>query len=61
MQNMEIYEIIFVYFFPKLTWTDRVKDSYRAFILSKALNSIHQMNLPNKDFHYKNILVDEFL
>ncbi|EXX54523.1 Tpk2p [Rhizophagus irregularis DAOM 197198w] len=42
--------------FPKLTWT------YRANILielSKALTSIHQMNLVHKDFHCKNILVDK--
>ncbi|PKK64563.1 kinase-like protein [Rhizophagus irregularis] len=43
-------------FFPKLTWTDRVKILIE---LSKALNSIHQMNLLHKDFHCKNILVDE--
>ncbi|EXX71792.1 uncharacterized protein OCT59_022317 [Rhizophagus irregularis] len=43
-------------FFPKLTWTYRAKILIE---LSKALNSIHQMNLVHKDFHCKNILVDE--
>ncbi|CAB4394746.1 unnamed protein product [Rhizophagus irregularis] len=43
-------------FFPILTWTDRVKILIE---LSKALNSIHQMNLLHKDFHCKNILIDE--
>ncbi|CAB4486204.1 uncharacterized protein OCT59_022319 [Rhizophagus irregularis] len=43
-------------FFPKLTWTDRAKILIE---LSKALYSIHQMNLVHKDFHCKNILVDE--
>ena len=42
-------------FFPKLTWTDRAKILIE---LSKALNSLHQMNLVHKDFHCKNILVD---
>ncbi|CAB4394741.1 unnamed protein product [Rhizophagus irregularis] len=43
-------------FFPKLTWTDRAKILIE---LSKALYSLHQMNLVHKDFHCKNILVDE--
>ncbi|PKC14152.1 kinase-like protein [Rhizophagus irregularis] len=43
-------------FFPKLTWTDRIKILIE---LSKALNSLHQMNLLHMDFHCKNILVDE--
>ncbi|CAB5186073.1 unnamed protein product [Rhizophagus irregularis] len=43
-------------FFPKLTWTDRAKILIE---LSKALNSIHQMNLVHRDFHCKNILVGE--
>ncbi|PKY42633.1 hypothetical protein RhiirA4_456465, partial [Rhizophagus irregularis] len=43
-------------FFPILTWTNRVKILIE---LSKALNSIHQMNLLHKDFHCKNILIDE--
>jgi serine/threonine protein kinase len=42
--------------FSKLTWTDRAKILIE---LSKALNSLHQMNLLHKDFHCKNILVDE--
>uniref|UniRef100_U9UKJ1 Protein kinase domain-containing protein n=1 Tax=Rhizophagus irregularis (strain DAOM 181602 / DAOM 197198 / MUCL 43194) TaxID=747089 RepID=U9UKJ1_RHIID len=43
-------------FFPKLTWTNKVKILIE---LSKALNSLHQMNILHKDFHCKNILVDE--
>ncbi|RIA91439.1 kinase-like domain-containing protein [Glomus cerebriforme] len=43
-------------FFQKLTWTDKVEIIIK---LSKALNSLHQMNLLHKDFHCKNILVDE--
>ena len=43
-------------FFPKLTWTDRANILIE---LSKALNSLHQMDLVHKDFHCKNILVDE--
>ncbi|GES77932.1 kinase-like domain-containing protein [Rhizophagus clarus] len=43
-------------FFPKLTWADRAKILIE---LSKALNSLHQMNLIHRDFHCKNILVDE--
>ncbi|GES77926.1 kinase-like domain-containing protein [Rhizophagus clarus] len=43
-------------FFPKLTWTDRVKILIE---LSKALNSLHQINLLHKDFHCKNILIDK--
>jgi serine/threonine protein kinase len=43
-------------FFPKLTWTDRAKILIE---LSKALNSLHQMNLLHRDFHCKNILVDK--
>ncbi|RGB31173.1 kinase-like domain-containing protein, partial [Rhizophagus diaphanus] len=43
-------------FFPKLTWIDRAKILLE---LSKALNSLHQMNLLHRDFHCKNILVDE--
>ncbi|RGB38916.1 kinase-like domain-containing protein [Rhizophagus diaphanus] len=42
--------------FPKSTWTYRAKILIE---LSKALNSIHQMNLVHKDFHCKNVLVDE--
>ncbi|CAB5353477.1 unnamed protein product [Rhizophagus irregularis] len=45
-------------FFPKLTWIDRAKILLE---LSKALNSLHQMNLLHRDFHCKNILVDEEL
>ncbi|RGB38921.1 kinase-like domain-containing protein, partial [Rhizophagus diaphanus] len=43
-------------FFPKLTWTDRIKILIE---LSKALNFLHKMNLLHMDFHCKNILVDE--
>ena len=43
-------------FFPKLTWTDKAKILVE---LSKALNSLHQMNLLHRDFHCKNILVDD--
>jgi serine/threonine protein kinase len=42
--------------FSKLTWTDRAKILIE---LSKALNSLHQMNLLHKDFHCKNILIDD--
>ena len=42
-------------FFPKLTWTDKAKILIK---LSKALNSLHQMNLLHRDLHCKNILVD---
>ena len=42
--------------FSKLTWTDRAKILVE---LSKALNSLHQLNLLHKDFHCKNILVDK--
>ena|SRR5581483_881445 len=42
-------------FFPKLTWSDRAEILMN---LSKALNSFHQMNLLHRDFHCKNILVD---
>ncbi|RIA83970.1 kinase-like domain-containing protein [Glomus cerebriforme] len=43
-------------FFPKLTWTDKIKILIE---LLKALNSLHQMSLLHRDFHCKNILVDE--
>ena len=43
-------------FFSKLTWTDKVEILIK---LSKALKSIHEMNLIHRDFHCKNILVDE--
>ncbi|RIA91440.1 kinase-like domain-containing protein [Glomus cerebriforme] len=43
-------------FFTKLTWSDKVEILIK---LSKALNSLHQMNLVHRDFHCKNILVDE--
>ena len=41
--------------FP-LTWTNKANILIK---LSKALNFFHQMNLLHKDFHCKNILVDE--
>ena len=41
--------------FPKLTWTDKAAILIK---LSKALNSLHQMNVLHRDFHCKNILVD---
>ena len=43
-------------FFSQLTWTDKAKILIE---LSKALNYLHQMNLLHRDFHCKNILVDE--
>ncbi|RIA81552.1 kinase-like domain-containing protein, partial [Glomus cerebriforme] len=43
-------------FFHKLTWTDKIKILIE---ITKALNSLHQMNFLHKDFHCKNILVDE--
>ncbi|RIA82954.1 kinase-like domain-containing protein [Glomus cerebriforme] len=43
-------------FFHKLTWTDKIKILIE---ISKALNSLHQMNLLHRDFHCKNILVDD--
>ena len=43
-------------FFPKLTWTDKVKILIE---ISKALNSLHESNILHRDFHCKNILVDD--
>src|ERR1051325_8833155 len=42
--------------FPSLKWTDKANILIE---LSKALNSLHQMNFLHRDFHCKNILVDE--
>src|SRR6266542_6875492 len=42
--------------FPKLTWTDKVKILIE---ISKALNSLHELNILHRDFHCKNILVDD--
>ena len=43
-------------FFSKLTWTNKIEI---LISLSEALNSLHRMNLVHRDFHCKNILVDE--
>ncbi|CAB5365182.1 unnamed protein product [Rhizophagus irregularis] len=43
-------------FFPKLTWADRIEILIN---ISKALKHIHEMNLIHRDFHCKNVLVDE--
>ncbi|GBB84323.1 hypothetical protein RclHR1_10940003 [Rhizophagus clarus] len=43
-------------FFPSLNWTDKANILIKV---SKALDSLHRMNLFHKDFHCKNILVDE--
>jgi serine/threonine protein kinase len=42
--------------FPELTWADRIEILVN---ISKALKSIHEKNLVHRDFHCKNILVDE--
>ena len=42
-------------FFSKLTWANKAEILIK---LSKALNSLHQMSLLHRDFHCKNILVD---
>src|SRR6266542_250342 len=42
--------------FPKLTWTDKVKILIE---ISKALNSLHESNILHRDFHCKNLLVDD--
>jgi serine/threonine protein kinase len=42
--------------YPKLTWAERIEILIN---ISKALKSIHEMNLVHGDFHCKNILVDE--
>ena len=42
--------------YQTLTWLDKLKS---LLDISKALNSIHQMKIVHKDFHSKNILVDD--
>jgi serine/threonine protein kinase len=42
--------------FSNLNWTDKANILIE---LSNALNSLHKMNLLHRDFHCKNILVDE--
>jgi serine/threonine protein kinase len=39
-----------------LNWTDKANILIK---ISKAINFLHQMNLFHRDFHCKNILVDE--
>ncbi|RGB38912.1 kinase-like domain-containing protein, partial [Rhizophagus diaphanus] len=43
-------------FFSELTWADRIEILIN---ISKALKHIHEMNLIHRDFHCKNVLVDE--
>jgi serine/threonine protein kinase len=42
--------------YKNLTWLDKLN---LLLDISKALNSIHQIKLLHKDFHSKNILVDD--
>jgi len=42
--------------FTKLTWIDKIKILIE---ISKALNSLHELNILHRDFHCKNILVDD--
>src|SRR4051812_4751907 len=46
----------YIKIFPELTWADRIEILLN---ISKALKSIHEKNLVHRDFHCKNILVDE--